>query len=190
MGRLKVAMTLIMTALFVAAMVASLWCQQITTDEQGTACCKEAKRILGLLGVKIDRDILIMVRPYDEVQVQHNSGGGRAVEVGGYYQSHSPESIWIVAGLSRSKAIAVLAHELAHAWQSSNSPLQDRTLKEGFAEWCKWKTLLALGELSLAGRLLSLDDPDYGRGFKIFCNVEEKGGIPAVIQYARTATKP
>ena len=162
----------------------------ITTQAQGEECFKEARNILKGLGMVIPREILLKVRPRDEVQVHYVSGGGLAIGVGGYYQSHGPEQIWIVKGQSRNRTISDMVHELTHAWQSTECPLQDRTIKEGLAVWCQYKALIQLGEKDLANRLTKWKDPDYGGGLRLFLRVEKKGGVPAVLEYAKKTRKP
>jgi hypothetical protein len=161
----------------------------IDNDIEGAICLQESRKILATLGVTVEREILLKVRPRQEVQVHFVSSGGRSISVGGYYQAFSPETIWIVAGLDRNRTIADIAHELAHAWQSTNCPPQDRTITEGFATWCGHKTLLYLGERQQAARLEALDDEDYGRGLKLFLSIEAKGGPKAVLDFAKTAVK-
>jgi len=162
----------------------------IKDDADGLPCFQEARRLLASIGVTIPRDILLKVRPREEVQVQYISSGGRSIQVGGYYQPCDPEQIWIIAGQSRISTIADMAHELAHAWQSTYAPPQDRTITEGFAMWCEYKVLLLLGAREKAASLLRLDDEDYGKGLRLFLAIESKSGASGVLEYAKTATKP
>ncbi|MHC9539620.1 MAG: hypothetical protein AB9903_08870 [Vulcanimicrobiota bacterium] len=162
----------------------------IKDDADGLPCFQEARRLLASIGVTIPREILLKVRPREEVQVQYISTGGRSIQVGGYYQPCDPEQIWIIAGQSRIGTIADMAHELAHAWQSTYAPSQDRTITEGFAMWCEYKVLFLLGAKEKAASLLRLDDEDYGKGLKLFLSIESKSGSSGVIEYAKTATKP
>lgn len=162
----------------------------ITTQEQGDECFAEARKLLTSLGITIPRQILLKVRPQDEVQTHLANAGGRTVKVGGYYQPYGPEQIWIVAGQTRNQTISDMTHELAHAWQSTECPLQDRTIKEGFAVWCEYKILIMLGEKVLAKQLTLREDPDYGGGLRLFLKVEKEGGIPAVLEYAKKTKQP
>lgn len=161
----------------------------IENDAQGETVFREARAYLARLGVIIDRDILLKVRPYDEIQVQHCSTGGRSISVGGYYRPYDPETIWIVAGQSRVDTAADMVHELTHAWQSTNAPQQDRMISEGFAMWCQYKVLLMMGQEKKASYLLGITDPDYGDGLRLYIGIEAKGGLPAVLEFAKTATK-
>jgi hypothetical protein len=162
----------------------------MTTDKQGEECFREARNFLRGLGMTIPRDILLKFRPEEEIQVQYISGGGRSISVGGYYQSHSPETIWIVNGQTRTRTIADMVHELTHAWQSDNCPLQDRMITEGLAVWCQYKALLSMGDSSYAKSMEKWDDPDYGGGLRLFLAIEKKDGIQGVIKFAKKETKP
>ncbi len=162
----------------------------ISTQEQGEECFAEARKLLSTLGITIPRQILLKVRPKDEVQTHLANAGGRSVSVGGYYQPYDPEQIWIVSGQSRNQTISDMSHELAHAWQSTECPLQDRTIKEGFAVWCEYKVLFMLGEKELAKQLALREDPDYGGGLRLFLKVEKEGGVAAVLEYAKKTKKP
>ena len=162
----------------------------ILTQEQGEECFKEARNLLATLSITIPREILLKVRPKDEVQTHLANAGGRSISVGGYYQPYNPEQIWIVSGRTKNQTISDMAHELTHAWQSTECPLQDRTIKEGLAVWCEYKILIMLGEKAMAQRLTLWEDPDYGGGLRLFLKVEKEGGIPAVLEYAKKTKKP
>lgn len=159
-------------------------------DEDGAAWFARTRELVARLGITVPRNILLKVRPADEVQVHHNTGGGRSIEVGGYYQAYNPETIWVVAGQSPAATMATLAHEYAHAWQSTESPLQDRTVSEGFARWVEYRVLGMIGQEARARALAASPDPDYGAGLRLFLAVEEKGGAEAVVKVARKARKP
>ena len=161
----------------------------IEDDAQGAAAFAEARALLSSLGVSVDREILLKVRPREEVQVHYCSTSGRGISVGGYYQPYDPETIWIISGQKKTDTIGDMVHELTHAWQSTNAPLQDPMISEGFAMWCEVKVLLMLGDKSKALQCMSITDPDYGGGLRMYLDIEKKGGIPAVLEYARTATK-
>lgn len=159
----------------------------IETHEQGEKAFKTVRKMMAKLGIKVDRNILLRVAPKEHVQVHFISGGGIAISVGGYYQPHSPESIWMVSGQRRNKFIGDLAHEYTHAWQSTEAPLQDRAITEGFAMWCQYKILMELGEYGYAGRLVRLRHPDYGGGLRMFLYIEKTKGVDGVMKFARTA---
>jgi hypothetical protein len=162
----------------------------IDTQEKGEACFKEVRNVLSKLGISVNRNILLKMRTKQEVQVHFISTGGRSIQVGGYYQPFNPETIWIIINQQKVNTIADQAHELTHAWQSSNCPLQDRMLTEGFAMYCEYKFLQAIGEKAFAESLLRIKDPDYGDGLRLFVEVEKKNGVQGAIEYAKKTTKP
>lgn len=162
----------------------------ITANAQGEECLSAARDILAGYGLKVDRKIPVEVCSPEVFQGHHTLiSGGTGSDIGGYYQAYAPESIWILTGYNREYAIGVIAHELAHAWQSTEAPAkQEKTLKEGFATWCQYKTLMTLGAKSYAKNLFYLSDTDYSRGLRIFLEIEAKNGIQGVINYAAKAT--
>jgi len=182
----------IITTIFIMLFLASFASAQnnaVTTNAEGEECLSIARNFLAGYGITVNRKIPVEVCSLEIFQGHHTViSGGTGSDVGGYYQAFAPESIWIITGYSREYAIGILAHELAHAWQSTEAPAkQNKMLKEGFATWCQYKMLLALGAKSMANALFSLSDPDYSQGLKTYLNVEAKSGIQGVINYARTA---
>ena len=161
----------------------------VDDQEEAESAFLRVRGILSGFGITVDREILLLLRSRDEVQVHFVSTGGRAIEVGGFYRPFAPESIWVVSGRPRGLLMGDLAHELAHAWQSTNSPLQDRKIKEGFAMWCQYKTLVSLGREDMARQYARLKDPDYGGGLRMFLKIEEEKGLAGVIEFARTIKK-
>lgn len=160
----------------------------VTTDDAARALFAQARADLVTLGLTIPRDIPLKFRTRDELMVENNSHGGRAMELDGFYVPYDPEAIWIVSGLSGPQTLGVMAHELTHAWQSTNSPLQDRKLKEGFAVWVQYHVLLAENEPAMAQKLTRWQDPDYGGGLRALLEIEKHDGMDAVIETARKET--
>jgi hypothetical protein len=170
-------------------MLSCAWANNVTDDKQADELFKKARQVLGSLGLTVPREILLKLRTRDELMVENNSHGGRTLELNGFYQPYNPETIWVVSGLSEEETIAVMAHELTHAWQSTNAPQQDRKLSEGFARWSEYHVLLAQGHPDLAERLTRDSDPDYGGGLRFLLDLEKRQGTPAVMEYAKTQTK-
>ncbi|MFP4498786.1 MAG: hypothetical protein ACLFQV_11290 [Vulcanimicrobiota bacterium] len=164
--------------------------QTVKTQEEAEKIFKDVRSRLAKLGISLDREILLKLRTVDEIHVQHNSTGGRAVNIGGYYQPFNPETIWIIQDKSREYTYGVLAHEFGHAWQSSNAPLQDRMIKEGFAEWCEYQILKSLGASHCLKQMENNPDPDYGGGLRLFLAVEKKEGLKGLLEFARTQQNP
>lgn len=161
----------------------------VTEEAQAEALFKKAREVLASLGLTVPREILLKLRTRDELMVENNTSGGRTLELNGFYRAYNPESIWMVSGLSETETIGVLAHELTHAWQSTNAPLQDRKLTEGFARWAEYHVLQAINQPGEAERLTRDRDPDYGGGLRFLLQLEKEKGAPAVMEFARTQTR-
>ena len=177
--------------LAVLAVVATAACgapDSVTSEGEALSLYARARQDLVGMGLKIPREIPLKYRTRDEVLVENNSTGGRAIDIEGFYRPYNPEEIWIVSGLSQPRTIGAMAHELTHAWQSTESPLQDRKLKEGFARWVQYKVLVAEGHGRFAAGLRRDADPDYGGGLRALLEIEERQGTPAVIEVARRKT--
>lgn len=187
-GVYKKIITVIFIILFLA-LFAPAQSAPITTNAQGEECLSVARNFLAGYGIKVDRKIPVEVCSLSVFQGHHTLiSGGTGDDIGGYYQAFAPESIWIITGYSREYAVGILAHEFAHAWQSTEAPArQNKMPKEGFATWCQYKMLMSLGAKSMANALFSLSDPDYSQGLRIYLDVEAKSGTSGVINYARTA---
>ena len=159
------------------------------SDDAAQAIFARAKVFDASLGVGTDRDVALMVRTRDELVVENNTHGGRTLEINGFYRAYNVESIWICSGLSDDEIFGTCCHELAHAWQSTECPQQDRKLTEGFARWVEWKAMKSIGNEDMASRLMNDRDPDYGGGLRFLAHLERREGAAAVIQYAKTETR-
>ena len=97
--------------------------------------------------------------------------------------------IYVLNGLTPTRALDVLSHEYAHAWQAENCPdnqnLKDR---EGFAEWVAYKILKAGGHETEASIKLQTDDPIYGKGLKEMLELEKEKRAKGVLEYAVTTS--
>lgn len=105
--------------------------------------------------------------------------------LGVYARRGIRRGLYVQSGLPRSLFLQVTAHEWAHAWQGENCPLLNNLLiKEGFAEWVAYKTLLALGDDEGIALLLARSDL-YGQGLRLALEREGGGGPAAVIEWCR-----
>lgn len=161
----------------------------VTTEAAANALFARARQDLAALSLTIPRDILLNFRTRDELMVENNANGGLTMELDGFYRPYNPETIWIVSGLPALHTLSVMAHELTHAWQSTNSPMQDRKLKEGFAVWVQYHVLISENGAQEAERLTTWKDEDYGGGLRALLEIEKREGMAAVIETARKATK-
>ncbi|MBM3465619.1 MAG: hypothetical protein FJX76_26310 [Armatimonadetes bacterium] len=182
-------MRYLQTFFLLIALMAPVWAAPVTDEAAAEKLLARARAILSGVGLTVPRQILLKLRTRDELMVENNSSGGRAIEANGFYRAYNPESIWIVSGLSEEETIGVLAHELTHAWQSTEAPLQDRKLTEGFARWAEYKVFMAIGASGEAQTLRRSPDPDYGGGLRYLLDLEQRRGAAAVVEFARTQTR-
>ena len=114
----------------------------------------------------------------------------RGVEIGLYTFEGTFHHIYVLNNLAVDDFIGVASHEFAHAWQAENCPSnQSLVLKEGFADWVAYKVLQFDGAVNNSQGIFYRSDPVYGQGFKIMIQLEDQGGIPAVISYVKTAVE-
>jgi hypothetical protein len=98
------------------------------------------------------------------------------------------ERILVLTPQTSSRAAAVMGHELAHAWQAEHCPEEQGTrIREGFAEWVSWKLLAGFPAGERERERIEARSDEYGLGFQIFRGIEERGGVAAVLWYARGA---
>lgn len=65
--------------------------------------------------------------------------------VGLFVRKGCKRVMYVLYGLPEIALIETIAHEWAHAWQRESCPLlQDRLIREGFAEWAAYKALRAM----------------------------------------------
>jgi hypothetical protein len=147
-------------------------------------------RMEQLLGLKLQRVPglqIVAAASIDPERVAHDVPRN---ELGGVFTRESGGSTMIdlVAPLTEARARAILAHEVAHAWQSENCPEnQGLRIREGFAEWVSWKVIQGLPDCDReCAKILARSD-DYGQGFRIFRGLEERHGMAAAIRYACAA---
>jgi hypothetical protein len=94
--------------------------------------------------------------------------------------------IWLRVGLSRRYALAVLAHELAHAWRTDRGvDVWYSELEEGWAMWVEYHVLLAMGDEWGARSIGRLSLFQKGsRGFRALRGLEARQGKAAVVAFA------
>lgn len=162
----------------------------VNDEESAKVCVANAKLFLGILGIKIDRDILIRVEKLDDLQREAGRGYTSAGNTLAFYRAHSPESIWLPKGYAISELTPYVAHEMVHAWQTTNCPLQDIAIQEGLAQWAGLKVCQMTKRNDLAPRFMVYgNDVQIAKMIQYFIQLERKGGFKAVLDYAKTATK-
>jgi hypothetical protein len=99
-------------------------------------------------------------------------------------------SIHLLADLCAARTTAVLAHELAHAWQAENCPeAQGRRVREGFAEWVAWKVLEGSPGADAEREIIAGRTDEYGQGYRLFAALERQRGAEGAIWYATSARR-
>jgi hypothetical protein len=97
-------------------------------------------------------------------------------------------TIHLLSNLTERRAVAVLAHELAHAWQAEHCPdNQGIRLREGFAEWVAWKLLEGTPGGESERAVIEARTDEYGRGFRFFADPERQTDPDRVLWYAAAA---
>jgi hypothetical protein len=97
-------------------------------------------------------------------------------------------TIHVLSHLTEPRVSAVLAHELAHAWQAENCPDdQGVRVREGFAEWVAWRLLDGLDGCDRERTVIESRTDEYGHGFRLFSGLEMRRGAPGAVWYATAA---
>lgn len=118
------------------------------------------------------------------------SGAYRGAEIGLYVCKNGKQTIYIMKNLPSDECYGTICHEYTHAWQTQNCPLsQELCLKEGFARYIEYYSLLNDGAYTLANNIKEQADPVYGVGLKHLFDIEKKSGIKGVVQYVKTTSK-
>jgi hypothetical protein len=103
-----------------------------------------------------------------------------------FYRKGDDYHIYVLYGLRKKDLVGVLAHEMAHAWQSENCrtdiPLDDL---EGFAQWVAYHALSNLGYREHA-RTLVQGNNIYAEGLRRMLEIEARGGSEAVFDYIKS----
>jgi hypothetical protein len=103
-----------------------------------------------------------------------------------FYRKGDNFNVYVLYGLREKDLIAVIAHELAHAWQAENCnnklELEDQ---EGFAQWTAYKTLehfsyREFGELMVEGSTV------YATGLVKMLSIEKERGAAGVFSYIKS----
>lgn len=112
----------------------------------------------------------------------------------GFYASG--ENVIRLRPMEMRRTVAVLAHELAHAWELQggfSDKLVDPTwlasrklFLEGFAQWVETKALDYFGFGFEVSQISGWPPDEYGIGFRLFASLEEDkrhGGIAGVLRF-------
>lgn len=105
--------------------------------------------------------------------------------IGLFVRQGAKRVMYVLSGLPQVMLIHTIAHEWAHAWQGENCPLlKSPSVREGFAEWIAYKTLLAMGKSETSRKRA----PDlYQEGLQNMLRLEQEKGIDGVLTFCRQA---
>jgi len=96
--------------------------------------------------------------------------------------------IYLKKGMNKKKFIAILAHELTHAFLRDNDLMGcDRFFREGFARWIEYKTLIDLGLSEEADKIKQIKTWKRGKAVEEIFKLEQKVGIEGVMSALRKA---
>lgn len=105
-----------------------------------------------------------------------------------YLRDGGRAAIHALVPLPRARLIAVLAHEIGHAWQGAHCPEeQGPRLREGFAEWVSWRLLEGREGCEGEREVIERRTDAYGEGFRLFAGLDARQGTEAALWYARAA---
>ena len=147
------------------------------------------ERAREVLGLELEREPRLVVESSSDLHDLRHGDATPSDLCGLYFQDgRGNQSIHVLSHLTEARASAVLAHELAHAWQAENCPEDQGTrLREGFAEWVAWK-LLERQDYDAEREVISSRTDEYGLGFRLFAQLEQRQGVDGVLWYARSAS--
>jgi hypothetical protein len=149
-------------------------------------------RARDLLGLKIERLPELVIEQDGAALAMRGLDAAPGADVCGLYlrDESGRSTIHLLSHLSVVRTTAVLAHELAHAWQAENcSPHQGRRLREGFAEWAAWKLLEGVPGSDAERDVIAGRTDEYGQGYRMFAGIEETHGATGPVWYARFARR-
>ncbi len=147
-------------------------------------------RVLALasdrLGLEIRRPPSLIVESVASLHAEEGRSYPRGRLCGLYQRDGTGRStIRVLTHLGWIRALSVLAHEIAHAWQAENCPSdQGIRLREGFAEWVAWKLLETIPGGEGERAVIEARTDDYGVGFRILADVEARFGTEHALWYA------
>lgn len=147
-------------------------------------------RLARSLGIKLHSQPDFKLLTYQQMQKLEIDMDGEThsfVPAGKFVQVGQKRTIYIQRGQRLQTVMAVIAHEIAHAWQSeqcldpaSLTPL----LSEGFAEWVAYRILDEVGGQSQQETMRTQNNI-YGQGLRHFLAIEKQRGRDGVFTAAR-----
>src|SRR5262245_40139783 len=166
-------------------------CRRTAVDRDGEAASlmKETVSDLGSSGIEIDRDD-VRLHLVGLPELRERAGMGSHI-LRGYTDFRETRmtgmtlsrriDVYILHGMPREDALATMAHELMHVWQSKKHRMSnDPAFSEGS---CNYASYLALGRHPggqsdfIVHNMMESDDRIYGKGFRRVKRFAEEKGI-------------
>ena len=165
-------------------------CRDGIVEDDGTyhdLYARMVARTRDVLGLELERVPTLVVESNHGLQSEHAETAPREGLCGLYQRDAAGNTtIHVLSHLTPERVAAVLAHELAHAWQAENCPdEQGLRLREGFAEWVAWRALEGLPGHEAERRMITRRTDEYGLGFRVFAGLDARGGPAHALWYAR-----
>jgi hypothetical protein len=160
------------------------YCQKkaVLTDKTLETISTSVQRCMtSMLNMSLSPGIQVTLVDLNQLREAHTQKN----VVGYFTVTGSQKSIYVLSGLLPGTVVAVLAHELTHAWQYENNikpGISDKD-KEGFAEWVAYKVL---SEFKYPAPRDAIKNNYYGKyreGFNKYLQMERKSGIQGVMQW-------
>jgi len=99
------------------------------------------------------------------------------------FKGAQAHQVWVKPGLTRVRFMALVAHELVHAFQREANFLKENlSLREGMARWVEFYFLQGSRE---ADRLLKLKHYTFGRSIESVLEYEGRQGRQATLEWLR-----
>lgn len=159
----------------------------ISSENDFNDVMNQAKQVLlSGFGISLKYPVsgfLVTGKKLDEIY----AGEYRGAETGLYLYRNGRHEVFIMKDMSFDNCIGTTSHELVHAWQLENCPVnQDRIVKEGFANWVEYKVYQKMGAFTFARSMIEQADPVYGVGMKKMLEWEDKWGDFGLVQKIRS----
>lgn len=167
--------------------------EQVTYIYKAREILKEMREYLARkYGIEIKSPVIIELYSGDEFNLKGIWLQLRGV-MGQYHYENLGKSgmahmIYLKKGMKKKKFKAILAHEMTHAFLRDQELMGcDRFFREGFARWIEYKTLIDLGLLEEADKIMQIKTWKRGKAVEEIFKIEKKVGIMGVMKALRKA---
>jgi hypothetical protein len=157
-------------------------------EDYGKVYRRIQERARTRLGLTLREDVPLIVESAGVIRGHPGLSGSRDALAGMYVRDADGDaSIHVISNLTAGRLAAVLAHELAHAWQAEHCPEeQSHRVREGFAEWVAWHLVGDEPGGEAEREIISGRTDEYGHGFRLCAELEARHGIDHVLWWAQS----